>query len=63
MCTDGQTRVMQLVGSSITATYDDRINPTSISGTAAQTYNVLDASRRPVNGMVANQSFASLTRR
>jgi hypothetical protein len=63
MCTNGDTRVMQLVGSSITATFDDRINPKSISGTAAQSYNVLDASRRPVNGLVANQSFPSLTRR
>jgi hypothetical protein len=63
MCTDGQSRVMRLVGSSLTASFDDHINPTSISGTAAHTYNVLNPNEAPVNGLVANHSFQSLTRR
>ena len=63
MCVDGRTRQLQPLGSSLTATFDDRINPTSISGTAAHTYNVLDAKSDPVNALVANQSFSSLTRR
>jgi hypothetical protein len=63
MCTDGHTRVLQLVGSSLTATFDDPINPKSISGTAAHTYNVLDAAKLPVNALVANHSFQGLARR
>ena len=62
MCTDRQSRTLQLVGSSLTATFDDRINPTSISGTAAQTYNVLMGDVK-YNALVANHSFSSLTRR
>ena len=40
LCPGGEERVLELVGSSVTATFDDRINPTSITGTAAHTYNV-----------------------
>ena len=62
LCPDGRTRTLDLVGSSVTARFDDPINPTSISGTAAHTYNINDPAN-PLGAMVANHSFSSLTRR
>ena len=51
-------RELDLVGSSLTATLNDPINVTQISGTAAHTYNVEDA-----GALVATHSFTNLTRR
>jgi hypothetical protein len=62
LCSTGETRKLQLVGSSLTASFNDPINPTSISGTAAHTYNVYDP-EEPLGAMVANHSFSGLTRR
>lgn len=65
LCQDGSSRELDLVGSSVTARFDDPINPRVISGTAAYTYNVDPA--RPEDGkpaaLVAGQSFQNLTRR
>ena len=58
LCRDGRSRSLDLVGSSVTATFDDPINPKTIRGTAAQTFNVSDSS-----ALVATQSFQNLTRR
>jgi hypothetical protein len=63
MCADGQTRQLELVGSSMTATFDEPVNPKSIRGTAAHTYNVLDPKDEPVSALIANHSFQGLTRR
>jgi len=62
LCRDGQTREFDLVGSSVTASFNDAINPTAIQGTAAYTYNVFDPNE-PISALVATQSFQSLTRR
>lgn len=48
---------MDLVGSSLTATFDAPVNVTQITGTAAHTYNVDDAA------LVANHTFTNFTRR
>ena len=58
LCPSGETHQLDLVGSSVTATFDDRINPTSITGTAAHTYNVSGE-----GALVANHSIQGLTRR
>ena len=59
-----QVRHMQLVGSSISATFDPPVNVASISGTVAHTYNVLDATGEGAVGtVVLNHVFTSLTRR
>ena len=55
-------RRMELVGSSITATLNAPVNVTSVSGTAAHTYNLTDDDG-DVGSLVANHSFESLTRR
>ena len=57
-----ESRVLDLTGSSLTASFDDPINPTRISGTAAHTYNILDRSQA-VGSLVARHTFDSLTRR
>jgi hypothetical protein len=61
---DGNTPVRQmvLVGSSLTTSLNAPVNVTAVSGTAAHTYNVLDASGEPVGGLVAKHIF-TLTRR
>ncbi|HZI78718.1 MAG TPA: hypothetical protein VFD69_04375 [Vicinamibacterales bacterium] len=61
-CQNGNSRVLDLVGSSVTARFDDPINPRVISGTAAHTYNVT-GSGTVGSALVATQSFQSLTRR
>ena len=53
-----ETRELDLVGSSLTATFDDPINVTQIRGTAAHTYNI-----EGVGSLVARHSFTNLTRR
>lgn len=53
---------LELVGSSITATTDAPVSVTNLTGTAAHTYNVSDG-RGLIGGLVANHSFARLTRR
>ena len=58
LCPSGETHVLDLVSSSVTATFDDRINPTTITGTAAHTYNVSGE-----GALVANHSIQGLTRR
>ena len=67
---DGETEVveevvqLELVGSSISATYDlAGVNVTAIRGTAAHTYNVYSADNHPVGGLIANHSFDPLFRR
>jgi hypothetical protein len=56
--------LLELVGSTITATYDVAgINVTAIRGTAAHTYNVYTGSNDPLGAMVANHSFDGLFRR
>ena len=56
--TEPVERTMGLVGSSITATFDQPINVTRISGTAAHTYEV------PGEGsVVVSHTFSNLTRR
>jgi len=62
LCPDGRTRELDLVGSSVTATFDDPINPRTIQGTAAHTYNVEEGGN-PLGALVANHSFPGLTRR
>jgi len=61
-CPDGEVLNLELVGSTITATLDAPVNVTSISGTAAHTYNVTGDGGHE-QGLVANHSFTSLTRR
>jgi hypothetical protein len=55
-------RRMQLVGSSITASIDAPVNVTTVSGTAAHTYNIISEDG-DVGALVANHTFAGLTRR
>lgn len=55
-------RQMHLVGSSITAALDAPVKVTSVSGTAAHTYN-LTSDEGDVGSLVANHSFTNLTRR
>ena len=55
-------RQMILVGSTLTANLNAPVNVTAVSGTAAHTYNVLDAGGSPLGGLVANHSF-NLSRR
>lgn len=56
-------RQLQLVSSSLAATFDGwPLKVTSLGGREAVTYNVLDAQGDPVAGFVANHDFA-LTRR
>ena len=55
-------REMQLVGSSITASIDAPVNVTSVSGTAAHTYNVT-GNEGNVGTLIANHIFTNLTRR
>ena len=57
-CPTGEVLTLQIVGSSITATTDAPVNVTSLTGTAAHTYNVSGQS-----GLVANHSFTGMTRR
>jgi hypothetical protein len=61
-CRDGNSRTLDLVGASVTAKFDDPVNPNVISGTAAYTYNS-EGSGAPPSALVVNQSFQSLTRR
>lgn len=56
-------RRLDLVGSSITATFDPPVNVTSITGTAAHTYNLIDEEGKGVGTLVANHSFTNLRRR
>jgi len=53
-----EVRELDLVGSSLTASFDDPINVTQIRGTAAHTYNIKDE-----GALVAKHSFTNLTRR
>jgi hypothetical protein len=57
------TRVLDLVGSSLTASFDDPINVTRITGTAAHTYNIEDEKGQPLSALVVKHSFTNLTRR
>ena len=50
-------------GSSVTASFDDPVNPKVISGRAAYTYNVDPKPNGQAAALVATQSFQSLTRR
>jgi hypothetical protein len=61
LCSDNQSRSLDLVGSSVTASFDDPVNPNAISGRAAHTYNVSGIG--PSAALVATQSFQNLTRR
>lgn len=54
---------LELVGSTITATYQGDVNVTAIQGTAAHSYNVRDASGDPLGGLVTNHSFPVMLRR
>lgn len=56
-------RRMELVGSSITASLDAPVRVTSVSGTAAHTYNLTGPEGNPVGSLVAHHTFGSLTRR
>jgi len=60
-CPGGEVLDLELVGSSITAAIDAPVNVTSITGTAAHTYNVTGNGND--QGMVARHAFTSLTRR
>ena len=53
-----EVRELDLVGSSLTASFNDPINVTQIRGTAAHTYNIKDE-----GALVAKHSFTNLTRR
>lgn len=55
-------RQMVLVGSTLTAALNAPVNVTAVSGTAAHTYNLLDAGGTPVGGFVAKHTF-NLTKR
>lgn len=57
-------RQMQPIGSSITATFDPAVNVATISGTVANTYNLLDEKGEGgVGTVVVNHEFTNLTRR
>jgi hypothetical protein len=56
-------RRMDLVGSSITATLDSPVNVTSITGTAAHTYNLFNEEDKGIGTLVTNHSFTNLRRR
>jgi hypothetical protein len=58
-----RVRIMDLVGSSITATLDAPVNVTSVSGVVAYNYNISDGDGTPRSAMVTNHRFDSLTRR
>jgi hypothetical protein len=60
MCSNNESRSFDLVGASVTASFDDPINPKVISGKAAYTYN---SNSNPSAALVVTQSFQSLTRR
>jgi hypothetical protein len=60
-CRNGESRVLSLVGSSVTAEFDDPINPKVINGRAAHTFNV--GGDGAASALVLTQSFQSLTRR
>jgi len=63
LCPNGDgTRTLDLVGSSVTATFDDPVNPKVIRGTAAYNFNI-GTSDGPLASMVVSQSFQNLTRR
>jgi len=53
---------MTLVGSSVTATFNDPINPTQLQGTVANTYNV-DVDNGEGSAVVTNHIFTNFTRR
>ena len=57
-----EVRVLDLVGSSLTASFNDPINVTQITGTAAHTYNI-KSEDGDVGSLVARHSFANFTRR
>lgn len=63
LCPDGTSREFDLAGSSITANFDDRINPTVIRGNTAYTYNVGPPGGPYGAALVATQSIPGLTRR
>ena len=64
LCRDGSSRSLRLAGSSVTASFNDPINPTVITGRAAYTYNVEpNPGGTPPAALVATQSFSALTRR
>jgi hypothetical protein len=63
MCSDNQGRSFDLVGASITASFDDPINPKVFSGKAAYTYNADPNPNGQPAALVVTQSFQSLTRR
>jgi hypothetical protein len=54
---------MELVGSSITGTYEGDVNITAIRGTAAHTYNLRSADGDPLGGLIANHTIPGLVRR
>ena len=53
---------LALAGSSLTATFNDPINPTQIQGTAAHTYNVR-VDNGEASALITNHVFTNLTRR
>ena len=57
-CTNGATRQLELVGSTITATVAGGV----VSGTLAETFNVRDFENKPIAGLVVNRTI-SATRR
>ena len=54
--------MLDLVGSSLTATFDDPINVTQIRGTAAHTYNIKDEMATWARSS-PDHSFTNFTRR
>lgn len=60
MCSNNESRSFDLVGASVTASFDDPVNPKVISGKAAYTYN---SGESPSAALVVTQSFQNLTRR
>ena len=63
LCPNGDgSRSLDLVGSNLTATFDDPINPKVIKGTASYNFNI-GAPADPHASLVVTQSFESLTRR
>lgn len=64
LCRNGYSRELDLVGASVTARFDDAINPKVIAGTTAYTFNVKAiAPGTNASSLVATQSFDGLTRR
>ena len=61
LCRNGESRSLNLVGSSLTAQFDDPINPTVISGKAAYTFNA--GGEGAASALVVTQAFQGLTRR